>query len=241
MKILTAKSTEEFRLLAAKEFINQVQTKPNSVIGLSTGKTTTDIHKILADLYKAAPFNTSDLCVFNLDEITNVPRSYEGSCYYMIKNQVCIPLNIEDKNFIMPLTESNNFEIECQNFRQSVEDRGGVDLQLLGIGTNGHIGFNQPDKFFPKGYWVSSMDSNLEKRVRRELNLPDSHSMGGLTLGIDNIMQSRKIILLANGKEKAEIIKKALFGPITPEVPASVLQLHPNCEVILDPDASSEL
>jgi glucosamine-6-phosphate deaminase len=116
-----------------------------------------------------------------------------------------------------------------------------MDLQMLGIGWNGHIGINQPGTPFESRTWVSPMDPIFEERVRRETGVGPDHKLGGLTLGIKTIMQTRKIVLIAKGKNKAEIIKKAVYGPVTIDIPASVLQLHPNCEVLLDPEAASLL
>ena len=139
----------------------------------------------------------------------------------------------------MPPTCSDDFERECRNFERAIEARGGVDLQILGIGENGHLGFNQPGTPFGSVTWLSRMDEMLDARIRRESNSAADADLGGLTLGIKNLMQSRKVILVANGKNKSEIVKKALYGPVCEEVPASVLQLHPFVEVILDPDAAS--
>ena len=123
----------------------------------------------------------------------------------------------------------------------SIREHGGADLQILGIGWNGHIGINQPGTPFGSDTWVSPMDEIFEARVRRETAVPDDHELGGLTLGIKTIMQSRRIILAAKGEKKAEIIRQALEGPVTEAVPASILQLHPNCEVLLDREAAGAL
>ncbi|MCL6457436.1 MAG: 6-phosphogluconolactonase, partial [Gorillibacterium sp.] len=114
-----------------------------------------------------------------------------------------------------------------------------VDLQMLGIGTNGHIGINQPGTPFESETWVSPMDSDFEARVRRETSVPDSVELGGLTRGIKDIMHTRKLILIAKGATKAKMIEQALFGPVTTDIPASIIQLHPNCEVLLDAEAAA--
>jgi glucosamine-6-phosphate deaminase len=127
----------------------------------------------------------------------------------------------------------------CILFEKRLAERGGADLQMLGIGGNGHIGINQPGTPFESETWVSPMDPDFEARVRRETQVPLETVLGGLTRGIKNIMQTRKIILVAKGAHKAEIIKKALLGPVTTDIPASILQLHPNCEILLDTSAAS--
>jgi len=239
MKITITNIGQEFNTTAAWRIIAQILGKKNSVIGLSTGRTTGGIHAAVADVYKKFPFDASQVTVFNLDELTNVPREYFGGCYTMIRNEICIPMGIPEENIIMPPTISDNFEEEGRLFEERIMQRGGIDLQVLGIGENGHLGFNQPGTPFERTTWLSVMDTPLEERVRRETQSPKDANLGGLTLGIKNIMQSRKIVLVANGARKADIIKAALLGPVTVDVPASVLQLHPDCEAILDVEAAA--
>jgi len=238
LKITVAKSEYDFDRLAAWRIIGEMLANPNAVIGLSTGQTTKNMHKIVSEIFNLHPFNVFGITLFNVDELTNLSREYKGSCYKMIKDQIAGPLGINESNFIMPPTLSNDFEIECRIFQQELEKRGGIDLQMLGLGMNGHIGINQPGTPFESETWVSPMDPDFEKRVREETNTPPEHELGGLTLGIKNIMHSRKIVLVAKGERKAEIVAKMLEGPVTPDVPASVLQLHPNCEFLLDADAA---
>ena len=215
--------------------------KPNAVIGLSTGQTTIGMHKIVSSIYSQFPFDVSRITIFNVDELTNLPREYSGSCYTMILNQLVRPLGIPDKNFIMPPTMSDDFNAECLLFEKQLAERGGADLQMLGIGGNGHIGINQPGTPFESETWVSPMDPDFEARIRRETQVPPETVLGGLTRGIKNIMQTRKIILIAKGIHKADIIEKAILGPVTVNIPASVVQLHPDCEILLDAAAASGL
>jgi glucosamine-6-phosphate deaminase len=241
MKITITKTESEFFQTVAWRIVTQMLQKPAAVIGLSTGRTTGGVHAAVCEIHHQFPFDVSGITLFNLDEITNVPPEYLGSCYAMILNEMVKPLGIPIENFIIPPTYSENFEAECRLFEERIAERGGVDLQILGIGENGHIGFNQPGTPFERTTWTSRMDEALEIRIRRETQSPDGLELGGITLGIKNIMHSRKIVLAANGARKARIISAALTGPITPEVPASVLQLHPDCEAILDPAAAETM
>ena len=138
----------------------------------------------------------------------------------------------------MPPTISDDFQSECILFEKRLAERGGADLQILGIGINGHIGINQPGTPFESETWVSPMDPEFEARVRHETQVPAETVLGGLTRGIKNIMHTRKIILVAKGAHKAKIIEKAILGPVTTDIPASVLQLHPDCEFLLDSAAA---
>lgn len=238
MKIIITKDEHEFDVMAAWEIIGQMLRKPDSVIGLSTGQTTKNMHAIVSDIYRQYPFDTSKVTLFNVDELTNLPRSYAGCCYTMIAEQIARPLNIPDERFIMPQTMSEDFEAECRKFQKALEDRGGIDLQMLGLGYNGHIGINQPGTPFASETWVSPMDPVFEERVRRETGVGPDHELGGLTLGIRTIMHARRIILIAKGEHKADMVRQMLKGPVTEDIPASVLQLHPNCTFLLDADAA---
>jgi len=226
---------------AAWRIIGQMLAKPDAVIGLSTGQTTIGMHRIVAEIYGKYPFDVSRVTLFNVDELTNLPREYAGSCYSMIHTQLAAPLGISDENFIMPPTMSDDFVREARLFEERLAARGGADLQMLGIGWNGHIGINQPGTPFGSETWVSPMDPIFEAKVRKETGLPPEHELGGLTLGIKNIMQTRKIVLIAKGEHKASIIEQAILGPVTTDIPASVLQLHPNCEILLDAAAGARI
>jgi glucosamine-6-phosphate deaminase len=199
------------------------------------------MHAIVSEIHRQFPFDVSRITLFNVDELTNLPREYSGSCYTMIRNQIAGPLGISDENFIMPPTLSDDFEKECSLFEKRLTERGGADLQMLGLGANGHIGINQPGTPFGSETWVSPMDPDFEARVRRETNVSPDIILGGLTRGIKNIMQTRKVILVVKGAHKAEMVRRVVSGPVTTDIPASVIQLHPDCEVLLDADAASLL
>ncbi|HTI94579.1 MAG TPA: glucosamine-6-phosphate deaminase [Puia sp.] len=239
MKITITKTEQEFDQVAAWRIISQLLARPAAVIGLSTGQTTIGMHRVVSEIHARYPFDVSQVTFFNVDELTNLPRSYAGSCYTMIYRQLVGPLGVPEENFIMPPTLSDDFVAEAALFERRLAERGGADLQMLGIGMNGHIGINQPGTPFGSDTWVSPMDPDFEARVRRETQVPDDVVLGGLTRGIKNIMQTRKIVLVAKGAHKAEIVEKAILGPVTMDIPASVIQLHPECEVLLDAAAAS--
>ncbi|MDR3050170.1 MAG: glucosamine-6-phosphate deaminase [Oscillospiraceae bacterium] len=241
MKLTVERDERAFDVAGAWRIIRQILCKRGAVIGLATGQTTGGMHQIVSEIYRAYPFDTSEVILFNVDELTNLDRSYPGSCFAMIDRQLVQNLDIPPHHFIMPLTLSDDFERECADFERRLTQAGGVDLQILGIGWNGHIGINQPGTPFGRQTWVSPMDSVFEARVRRETGVAADYPLGGLTRGIVNIMQSRRIVLAAKGAAKAEIIRQALCGPVSEAIPASALQLHPACEVLLDAEAASLL
>ena len=241
MKITIARNEEEFDSLAAWRIIGEILDNPKAVIGLSTGRTTKNLHQIIAKIYTMYPFDISKITLFGVDEITNIPRNYKGACYTMLKNELIDALGMNEENFIMPPTISDDFEKECRLFQETIEKRGGTDLQILGLGENGHLGFNQPGSPFEGETWVTHIDDSLEARIRKETNSSPEKTLGGLTLGLKNIMHSRKIVLVAKGASKAGIVQKMLEGAITTDVPASILQLHPNCEFLLDTESAKLL
>lgn len=238
MKVTIARDEHEFDVMAAWRIIGQMLAKPDSVIGLSTGETTKNMHAIVSDIYGKYPFDTSRVTLFNVDELTNLPRSYAGCCYTMIEEQIARPLHIPEERFLMPPTIAADYEAECRKFQKALEDAGGIDLQMLGLGMNGHIGINQPGTPFGSETWVSPMDPIFEARVRKETGVAPEHELGGLTLGVRTIMHARRIVLIAKGAHKAEIVRKMLKEPVTEDIPASVLQLHSNCEFLLDAAAA---
>jgi glucosamine-6-phosphate deaminase len=239
--VTIAANEEAFDRTAAWRIIGEILNNPAAVIGLSTGQTTRNMHAIIGEIHTLHPFDVSSVTLFGVDEVTNVSRTYEGSCYTMLRRQLVDILGLRAENFIMPPTLSDDFERECRLFQEALEARGGADLQVLGLGANGHLGFNQPGTPFGSETRLAEMDEALEARIRKETRTPPDQPLGGLTLGIRTIMHTRRILLAAKGSGKAEIVKKMLEGPVTTDVPASVLQLHPHCEFLLDPEAASLL
>lgn len=239
--ITIATDEKAFDRTAVWRVIGAILNKPESVIGLSTGRTTRNLHRLIGEIYAGYPFDVSSVTFFGLDEVTNVPREYAGTCYTMLKTELMDTLGVEEKNFLMLPTASDDFGKACRDFRQEIENRGGIDLLVLGLGENGHLGFNQPQSPFGGEATVTRMNAELEARIRKETNTPAGRELGGVTLGIKNIMRARKIILVAKGAHKADVVKAMLEGPVTTAVPASVLQLHPDCEFLLDSAAASGL
>lgn len=241
MKITIANSEREFDCTAAWRVIGQMLARPASVIGLSTGRTTGNMHRLIAEIHKQYPFPVGKTTFFGLDEVTGVSRYYSGACYTMLKTELIDALGVDDDHFLMLPTQCDDFSRACADFRQEIARRGGIDLLILGLGENGHLGFNQPGSPLGGEAWVTCMNVELEERIRRETNTPPDVPLGGATLGLKDIMQARRIVLVAKGRNKTEIVHRMLQGPVTPDVPASILQLHSDCEFLLDAEASAGL
>lgn len=241
MKITITSNEQQFDQTAAWRIIAQIMQKPDAVIGLSTGQTTIGMHRIVTEIHARDPFDVSRVTFFALDEVTNLAREEAVSCFTVIHTQLTGPLGVPEQNFVMPQSKAVDYAAECRLFELRLGERGGTDLQILGIGGNGHIGMNEPGTPFESETWVTALYPAFEAMVRREAKVPDHVVLGGLTRGIKNIMQTRKLILVAKGAHKAEIIEKAILGPVTTDIPASVVQLHPNCEILLDADAGAKI
>ncbi len=239
MKVTIARSEQHFDSLAGWTIVSQITQKPDSVIGLSTGNTTGGMHGVVADIYKQFPFDTSKVTLFGVDEMAKVPETFAGTCGATLLSQIVNPIGMPHDNFLISDTNPDDFDAECRVFEMELQRRGGVDLQMLGIGMDGHLGMNLPGTPFDSDVRLTRLSGELEERVRKKNNYPAPNPLAGITLGIRSIMHIRRIVLVAKGAHKAEIIKQALCGPITIDVPASVLQLHPNCEFLLDPDAGA--
>lgn len=237
MRITITDCETSFDNTAAWRIIGQVLAKPESVIGLSTGRTTGNMHRLVGDIWTRNPFDVSKVTFFGLDEVTNVPREYYGACFTMIKTELTDTLGIPQERFLMLPTMTDDWEEVCRQFTDELAARGGVDLFILGLGENGHLGFNQPGTPFGQTAWKTSMHPELEERISRETGITEG--LGGVTLGIADIMRARKIVLVAKGKNKAEIVHKMFNSPITPEIPATILRLHPNVEFLLDAEAAA--
>ena len=235
--ITITENEQIFDQTAASRVTDQIISKSDSVIGLSTGRTTGNMHRLIAGRCRKGDIDTSRVTFFGVDEITDVPREYYGSCYRMIRSEMLDQMDFDDKNFLMLPTFSDDFDQACKDFVKEIERRGGVDLLILGLGENGHLGFNQPKSPYDKDAWVTDMDPKLLDRVRREVG--ENGDYKGITLGLHMIMNSRRIILVAKGAHKANAVKLMLKGNVSTDFPASLLQRHPDCEFLLDSAAAS--
>lgn len=239
--ITIAPKVAEFDAMAADRIISQITSKADSVIGLSTGRTTGAMHRLVGHWWQQTHHDVSRLTLFGLDEITGVDRLYPGACYAMLRTEIADLMQLREDQLLMLPTVSDDFAAECTKFTDTLAALGGVDLLILGLGENGHLGFNQPGSPFESTCRTTPMHAELEVRVRRETATPDDVPLGGVTLGVKDIMRIPRIILVAKGANKAEAVRSMLCGPITTDFPASILQLHPNCEFLLDADAAALL
>ncbi len=239
MKIYKTENYDAMSKKAANLISAQVILKPDSVLGLATGSSPLGIYKTLIHWFDKGDIDFSQVTSVNLDEYRGISRDDEQSYYYFMYHNFFKHINIDLNHTYIPDGTQTDSNAECQRYDEIIQQIGGIDIQLLGMGHNGHIGFNEPDNIFAKTtHCVDLQPATIEANKRFFENESDVPKQA-YTMGVKTIMLAKKILLIVSGKEKAEILKQALFGPITPLVPASILQLHPDVTVVADADALS--
>ena len=241
MKIISASDYQDMSRKAANIISAQVILFPTSVLGLATGSTPLGVYNQLIEWYGKGDVDFSGVRSVNLDEYCGLSGDHPQSYRYYMNQNFFSKTNIKLENTNVPNGLAADFEEEGQRYDQLINDLGCIDLQLLGIGQTGHIGFNEPaDAFDKTTHRVKLNKKTIEANSRFFDNLDEVPNYA-ITMGIKSIMQAKKLLLVANGIEKADILEKALFGPVTPEIPASIIQLHPNLTVVADMDALSQI
>ena len=232
MNFITVKTYEELSKKAAELIAAQMLVKPNCVLGLATGSSPVGTYKELIQKNKDGVIDFSTVTSVNLDEYVGLDGSNDQSYRYFMNDNLFNHVNIDKSKTFVPNGCADDLKTEGENYDKLIKDLGGIDLQLLGIGLDGHIGFNEPDEVFVKETHEVVLDeSTIEANARFFDDINDVPKTA-ITMGMMSIMQAKKVLLVANGAAKKEIVEKAFFGPITPQVPASILQLHPDVTVI---------
>ncbi|CUH95593.1 Glucosamine-6-phosphate deaminase [Propionispora sp. 2/2-37] len=241
MRVFVVKDYEDMSRQAARFVAEQVAAKPDSVLGLATGSTPLLMYRYLIDLCREAGVSFSRVTTFNLDEYVGLRKTDENSYYYYMYNHLFNFIDIRPDNIHIPNGMAADIEEECREYDQRIQQCGGIDLQVLGIGQNGHIGFNEPGVKFDAGTHQVRLNQETIKANSRFFSTVQEVPRHAVSMGIKNIMQARRILLLANGNNKAQAVYQALCGEITPNIPASVLQLHPDVTVIVEAGAADFL
>lgn len=241
MRIYKAKDYVDMSRKAANIVSAQVIMKPNCVLGLATGSTPIGLYKQLVEWYNKGDLDFSEVITVNLDEYKGLSRNNDQSYYYFMHQNLFDHVNIPAENTYLPNGMEPDSQKECQEYTDLLQSLGGVDLQLLGIGHNGHIGFNEPGEAFDKQVHCVNLTQSTIEANKRFFASADDVPKQAYTMGIKTIMQAKKILIVASGEDKAEIVRDAFFGPITPKVPASVLQLHNDVTLVADEAALSKL
>ena len=241
MKIYKTKNYEEMSRKAAHIISAQVTLKPDSVLGLATGSTPIGTYENLVKWYEDGDLDFSGITTVNLDEYKGLPRDNDQSYYYFMHHHLFDHVNIPDGRTHLPDGTKEDSDQECRQYEELIQSLGGVDLQLLGLGHNGHIGFNEPDDIFPDDTHCVNLQERTIEANKRFFASADEVPRQAYTMGIVTIMRAKKILIVVSGADKADTVKEAFFGPITPKVPASILQLHPDVTLVADEAALSKI
>lgn len=236
MEFHVYKTAQEACEAAAMIFAAQILRKSDSVLGLATGSTPIPCYEKLAQWYEQGMIDFSKIVTFNLDEYVGIDYKNPLSYHAFMDENLFSKVNVNKDNVHLP---SGDTDEDGKAYDAAIKAAGGVDIQLLGIGRNGHIGFNEPDDVFTYGTHIVTLAEDTIDANARFFDSADEVPRKAISMGVGNIMDARCVVLIATGKGKAEAVYKTICGPVTPEVPASILQLHPCCVILADEEAAS--
>ncbi len=238
MKVIVTKDYDEMSQIAGKIFKERIQKNKDIVLGLATGSTPKGLYKELIKYYQKGELDFSNVKTFNLDEYVGLSETDKTSYRYFMNNIFFNHVNINKKNIHIPDGKAKNLEKFCLEYDKRIEDCGGIDLQLLGVGEDGHIAFNEPGDYLYTSTHITELAESTIQVNSRFFNSIDEVPKTAITMGMSGIMKSKEIILLADGKKKSEVISKFLNNKkVSTNVPVSFLWMHPNVTVIVDEEA----
>lgn len=241
MRIIITKNYEELSKVAANEMAETIKSNPKAILGLATGGSPIGMYKELIRMNKEGEIDFSTITTVNLDEYIGLSGEHTQSYRYFMNDNLFNHINIDKKNTYVPNGLAENVEEECKNYDAKIADLGGTDVQLLGIGNNGHIAFNEPDQELVAGTHLTGLTEDTIKANARFFDSIDEVPKTALTMGLGGIMKSKKIIVIASGEGKAEAVKAMVNGKISTNMPASMLQMHRDVVVIIDEAAAKLL
>jgi glucosamine-6-phosphate deaminase len=241
MEVIIQPDADAAASLVARVIARELQDNPRLVMGLATGRTMESVYARLVQIHRETGLDFSACQTFNLDEYVGLPGSHRNSYRYYMNHHLFEQVKINLKNTHLPNGLADNLEAECANYESLIAKSGGIDLQLLGIGLNGHLGFNEPLSAFRSRTCVKMLSPVTREQNALLFPSPDQVPHCAVTMGVGTILDCRRCIVLATGEEKAAIVAKAVEGPITSMISATALQLHPECSFVLDEAAGSQL
>jgi glucosamine-6-phosphate deaminase len=241
MEVIIKENYEEISKEAAEIIRDAIHLKPNLVLGLATGSTPIGTYKELIQMHEAGELDFSKVVTFNLDEYVGLPSTHDQSYHYFMHENLFNHINTNPANVHVPSGVVEDFDRYCQWYEDEIAKAGGIDLQVLGIGSDGHIGFNEPGSSLASRTRIVTLTEETIKDNSRFFESMDDVPKFAITMGVGTIMEAGLCLLLANGEKKADPVEALVEGPITSQVTASALQMHPNATVIIDEAAASKL
>ncbi|SNZ05090.1 glucosamine-6-phosphate deaminase [Terribacillus aidingensis] len=236
-----AQDYKELSQMAAEKIITKLSHKPEAVLGLATGSTPVGLYEALVAAYKEKRFSLAKATTFNLDEYVGIHPSDENSYAYYMNQHLFSQVDLPETAAHLPNGETANLEAACTKYEQQIASAGGIDLQVIGIGLNGHIGFNEPYTPFEQRTHVVELDKTTREANARFFPNLEAVPTHAITMGIQNIMESKEVLLLVAGEQKAAVLERLVYGDVTEAFPASILKEHPNVTIIADQGALSGL
>ncbi|GJM24086.1 MAG: glucosamine-6-phosphate deaminase [Phycisphaerae bacterium] len=241
MEVIICEEYEAMSRAAARDVANVLNTKPNAVLGMATGSTPLGLYQELVRLHKEEGLDFSQVTTFNLDEYVGLNPEHEQSYHRFMHDNFFSAVNIPMQNIYIPSGTTSNYQAFCDWYERRIEECGGIDVQILGIGSDGHIAFNEPGSSLQSRTRLKTLAKSTIDDNARFFDKASDVPIYAITMGVGTILESRKLVLLANGSSKAKAIAEAVEGPVTSMITASALQLHPLTTVYLDSAASEQL
>ena len=241
MEVFIYQKYAEMSQAAAKVVADIINLKPNAVLGLATGSTPLGLYKELVRMHKEESLDFSHVATFNLDEYVGLPPGHPQSYHYFMHENLFKDINIEPQNVHIPSGTTSNYQAFCQWYEQRIEQCGGIDVQILGIGSDGHIAFNEPGSSLGSRTRIKTLSKETIEDNARFFTKKKEVPIYAITMGVGTVLEARKLLLLANGANKAKAIAEAIEGPVSCMCTASVLQLHPDSSLFLDNEAAGKL
>jgi glucosamine-6-phosphate deaminase len=241
MEVIISRTYEEMSKEAARAVADVLNTKPNAVLGMATGSTPLGLYRELVRLHREEGLDFSQVTTFNLDEYVGLARNHEQSYHRFMHENFFKHVNIPPQNIYIPSGTTNNYQSFCEWFERRIEECGGIDLQILGVGSDGHIAFNEPGSSLTSRTRLKTLAKQTIDDNARFFEKPEDVPIYAITMGVGTILEARQLLLLANGANKADAVARAIEGPVTSMITASAIQLHPLTLVYLDDEAAGKL
>lgn len=241
MEIIIRSTPEEMSKTAARVVASIINAKPNAAIGLATGSTPLGLYKELVRMHREEGLDFSQVVTFNLDEYVGLTQQHPQSYHYFMHENLFKHINIAKHNIYIPSGTTDNYRAFCLWYEQRIKECGGIDLQILGIGSDGHIAFNEPTSSLGSRTRIKTLAKQTIDDNARFFDSPDQVPIYAITMGVGTILEARKVLLLANGSKKAAAVAATIEGPVTSMITASALQLHPDVMMVIDEEAAADL